>query len=443
MARHSELFRYSGMANPDITSGANMILSGLGTPGELADKANVRQRLELQDLRQAKQDALATPGTPEWNAAQQAQQEMKISALGAEQAWKMQNDPVYQNALAAVKRETPGTPEWTEAQKALQNMKLQGLSAELELKKKIDPVYQAQINALSVAESERKGKELLAKEIMGLPTEIITKTEITPEQREAAKIGLESAAVVNAGDVYNREFAKLRTPVTVAEPIIVEGYEVTPGRTAVMSEEEAHQEALKRAGLLDVVAGKAPVINEGLLPKAGTTEVKKKLTADELTQAKLDATIKAVKEGKVPATLALEVANKLTPIKTSKEKIDEAELVLKQQEFLEKQKKNYYGKSGGSGKGDWLKPLEEVYKTYGTPDIAGEGQRAGIELKLSQLQMQNSASDTDMANAIESSRGVYANPGGLGVAEEEFKEAVELNLLKILRDKKAKEVETK
>ena len=325
-------------------------------------------------------------------------------------------------------------------------MKLQGLSAELELKKKIDPVYQAQLDALRIAENDRKGKELLAKEIMGLPTETVTKTEITPAQREAAKIGLESSAVTNAGDVYNREFAKLRAPVTVSEPVLVEGYEVTPGKTAVMSEEEAHQEALKRAGLLDVVAGKAPVIDESRLPKVGVTESKKTLTAEELTQAKLNATIKAAQEGKVPAALALEVATKLTPVKTSKEKIDEAELVLKQQEFLEKQSKNYYGKSGGSGKGDWSSTLKEMFTEHGKPDYFswfGSGQQAEIENKLIDLQLKENASDVDMANAIRASQLVYANVGSLGVDEDGFKDAVETNLLKILRDKKAKEVETK
>lgn len=329
-----------------IGESLNNLLNGV-RDREIQDAQYARQA--AQDARQARLDALNTPGSPEWVAAQKAQQEMKIGGLSAEQQWKMQNDPVYQNALAAAKRETPGTPEWTAAQKALRTMKLEGMTEEQNWKMKNDPAYQAQINALNLAESERKGKELLAKEIMGLPTEIVTKTEITPAQREAARVGLESAAVVNAGDVYNREFAKLRTPVTVSEPVLVEGYEVTPGKTAVMSEEEAHQEALKRAGLLDVVAGKAPVINEGLLPKVGVTESKKKLTAEELTQAKLNATIKAAQEGKVPAALALEVATKLTPTKTQKEKLEEAKLELDIAEFKEKQAKGYYGKGGGSG----------------------------------------------------------------------------------------------
>ena len=407
--------------------------------GQMIIQDETRVRQARQDARQDKQDLLATPGTPEWLAAQKAQQEMKIGGLSAEQQWKMQNDPVYQNALAAVKRETPGTPEWTEAQKALQNMKLQGLSAELELKKKIDPVYQAQINALSVAENDRKGRELLAKEIMGLPTETVTKTEITPAQREAAKIGLESAAVVNAGDVYNKEFAKLRTPVTVAEPVLVEGYEVTPGKTAVMSEEEAHQEALKRAGLLDVVAGKAPVINEGLLPKVGVTESKKTLTAEELTQAKLNATIKAAQEGKVPAALALEVATKLTPVKTSKEKIDEAKFGLDVDEFKAKKEAGYWdshkkGPDDGSGKAIRT-ALNDMFETHGKPDLVGTGDRADMEEKLAKLQTEKGYSDAQMASAIEKARGIYGK-AWFGVNEDGFIEAVKEGLGKLQPPKK-------
>ena len=408
--------------------------------GQMIIQDENRVRQARQDARQDKQDLLATPGTPEWLAAKEAEKTLKMDSMAAEQKWKAEFDPVYQNALAVQKQSIVGSPEYNEAQKTL---------TKLEQDKKWfdwnnNPETKAKLDEINRLKTERAGQELLAKAIVGIPTEKMTSTTITPEQVQQTRVGLESAAVVNAGNVYNREFAKLRTPVTVSEPVLVEGYEVTPGKTAVMSEEEAHQEALKRAGLLDVVAGKAPAINEGLLPKVGVTESTKTLTAEELTQAKLNATIKAAQEGKVPAALALEVATKLTPVKTSKEKIDEAELVLKQQEFLEKQSKNYYGKSGGgSGKGDWLKTLEDTYKTYGTPDVIGEGQRAGIELKLSQLQSRENASDADMANAIESSRGVYAYPGGLGVAEDEFKEAVELNLLKILRDKKAKEVKTK
>ena len=333
MGRGSDLFRYSGMANPDITSGARLLLEGLGTPSDLVDKANVRERVELQDARQARLDALNTPGSAEWLAAQKAQQ-----------AWRADNDPVYQNALAAAKRETPGTPEWAAAQKLLQELKISGMTAEMNFRKKYDPVYQAQVNALGIAENERKGREALAGAIMGLPTDKITKTTITPEQASAVRTWLESEAVVNAGNVYNREYAKLTKPDTTLDVDATGEVRMIP-TTPAMSSEEAHQEALKRAGLLGVVAGQSPNIDESKLPKVGTTEAKTKLTADELTQAKIDATRNLVKEGKVPASVALEVATKLTPVKTQKEKLEEAKLALDIEEFKAKEKGGMYKKS--------------------------------------------------------------------------------------------------
>ena len=410
------------------------------TLGQMIVQNEAEKQQELTRARQARQDALATPGSPEWLAAKEAEKTLRLDMMGAEHDWNMKNNPTYRATI-------PGTEEYETLRKnktADQISLIDAQSAARLREQLANPATKILMSKYAQEQKLQAGQEALAKEIMGLPTEIVTKTEVTPAQREAAKLGLESAAVVNAGDVYNREFAKLRTPVTVSEPVLVEGYEVTPGSTAVMSEEEAHQEALKRAGLLDVVAGKSPVINESVLPKVGVTESKKKLTTEELTQAKLNAAIKAAQEGKVPAALALEVANKLTPTKTQKESLEEAKFALDVEEFKEKKAKNYYGKSGsGSGKGDWLKTLEETYKTYGTPDVLGEGQRAGIELTLSKLQSRENASDADMASAIESSRGVYAYPGGLGVDEDKFKEAVELNLLKIIRDKKTKELGNK
>lgn len=385
-------------------------------------------------IRQAKQDALATPGTPEWLAAQKAQQEMKIGGMGAEQAWKMENDPVYKNALAAATRETPGTPEWTAAQDALQKLKISGMTAEMDFKKKNDPMYQAQINALNVAEKDRLGRETLANAIIGLPTETVTKTTVTPEQVDKARVSLESAAVTSAGDVYNKEFTRLTKPETRLD-VDANGEVILVNTAPAISPEEAHQKAMEKAKLLDVVAGNAPAINEKLLPKAGTTEAKKKLTADELTQAKLDATVRAVKEGKVPAAVALEVASKLTPVKTQKEKIDEAEYLLKEKEFQEKKASGYWkhgnGKGGGTGDGV-RKALDEVYKDYGTPDLIGTGDQARIANKLAETQSAGSGySDDEMKKAINMAAGVYGNPGGIGVNEDGFIEAVQRNLLKL------------
>ena len=46
--------------------------------GQMIIQDENRVRQARQDARQDKQDLLATPGTPEWLAAQKAQQEMKI-----------------------------------------------------------------------------------------------------------------------------------------------------------------------------------------------------------------------------------------------------------------------------------------------------------------------------------------------------------------------------
>lgn len=402
---------------------------------------------ELTRAREARQEALNTPGTPEWKAAQQAQQEMKISALGAEQAWRANNDPVYQNALVAMKRETPGSPEWNEAQKIIQDRNMSNKLEEYKLRRQYDPSVIAQFQALDIAKKDRDGQDFIGKQFFGIPKETVTSTTTTAEDVQKIKEQVEMNAVVNAGKVFNDEYARLTTPVKkpIGESIkiegdIVTGFKSTPTAQTQISEEEAYLAALKKSGLDKLLNGESIQLDPSIvLPKAGTTKTSKKLTPEEITQLKLDVLKTGVEQGKVPAVLAMEVANKLTPTKTQKEKLEEAKFALDLEEFKEKKVKNYYGKSGrDSGKGDWLKTLEETYKTYGTPDIIGEGQRADIELTLSKLQSRENASDADMANAIESARGVYAYPGGLGVDEDKFKEAVELNLLKIVRDKKAK-----
>ena len=413
MARGSDLFRYSGMANPDITSGARMILEGLQTPGKIADKMQADENLELQKARQARLDALATPGSPEWLAAKEAEKTLKLDMMGAEHDWNMKNNPTYRATI-------PGTEEYETLRKnktADQIAIIDAQSAARLREQLANPATKILMSKYAQEQKLQAGQEALANEIMGLSNEKVTSTTITPEQVEKARAELESSAITNAGQIYDREYAKLtKAPGFDSQEMAIDytsGFSTNPKYKASLSPEEAHQEALKRAGLLDVIEGKAPVINESLLPKAGTTKTIEKLTAEELNQAKLDAVIKAAQEGKVPAALAMEVANKLTPTKTQKERLEEAKFALDLEEFKEKKAKNYYGKSGSnSGKGNWLKTLEETYKTYGTPDVLGEGQRADIELTLSKLQSRENASDADMANAIESARGVYAYPGG-------------------------------
>lgn len=422
---------FSGARNIiDPLEGLRASMQQAGTNlGQMIIQDENRVRQARQDARQDKQDLLATPGTPEWIAAQKAQQEIKIGGMGAEQAWKMENDPVYKNALAAAIRETPGTPEWTAAQDALQKLKINGMTAEMDFKKKNDPMYQAQINALNVAEKDRLGRETLANAIIGLPTETVTKTTVTPEQVDKARVSLESAAVTSAGDVYNKEFTRLTKPETRLD-VDANGEVILVNTAPAISPEEAHQKAMEKAKLLDVVAGNAPVINESMLPKAGTTEAKKKLTADELTQAKLDATVRAVKEGKVPAAVALEVASKLTPVKTQEQKIAEGKLALDIKEFEAKDKGGMYKKShDDKAKGDWIKSYDAMIKTYGSPDLIGKGDQADIEAKLSKIQS-TGYSDKEMTAAIDAARGVYGG-ATFGVDEDGFLKAVQSNLLRL------------
>ena len=191
---------------------------------------------------------------------------------------------------------------------------------------------------------------------------------------------------------------------------------------------DAFDPAMEKAKLLDLVAGKAPVINESMLPKAGTVKTEKAKTPEELTQAKLDAGARLVKEGLVPATIFMDVANKLTPVKSAKEKLEEEKFGLDVLEFKEKQAKNYYGKSGGggSGKGDWIKTYDAMITTYGDP---GKYDRPAIEKFLSDLQG-TQYSDSEMSDAIDYARGIY---GGslVGVDENGFKDAVKTYLGKL------------
>ena len=440
MALKFDTFRYGGMATPDIIAGSKMILEGLGTPGDLVDKANIRERAELQDarlanqdLRQAKQDALATPGTPEWLAAKEAEKALKMDSMAAEQKWKAEFDPVYQNALAVQKQSIVGSPEYNEAQKTLtkleQDKKLFDWNNNPEIKAKLD-----EINRLK---TERASQELLAKAIIGVPTEKITNTTITPEQVQQTRAGLESAAVTNAGSKFNEIYSKLTTP---SEPVIT--YEVdsfggqipittVPGKPT-MSAEEAQQEALKRVGLLDVIEGKAPVIDESLLPKAGTTSKTDKKTEAELTQAKLDILTKAVNEGKIPATMALEVANKLNP-KISQEQILAINKDDREERKLTAQiEGGEFKKAQKSSTGNWLQTYNDMMTIYGD---AGSYDRPDIADELAKLQQGGEHSDSDMSAAINAASGVYGR-SVIGVNEDGFVESVK-EYLKNIRAKEA------
>lgn len=431
MGRGSDLFRYSGMANPDITSGANMILSGLGTPGELADKATAKQRVEMQDLRQAKADAMATPGTPEWLAAKEAEKELKMGLVAAEHNWKMENDKGYRATIV-------GTEEYELARKnklSDETALLNAQSAARIAEKKADPTTGILLSKYAQELKDKKFQEVLAGEVVNIPTEKTVTATTTQEQQDKARTGLESAAVVNAGKVYNDEYTKLITPTSSGATYTLPGGEVIelqkPG--TAMTPEEAHQKAMEKAKLLDVVAGNAPVIDEKSLPKIGTTETKVKYTPAEINQLKLDKAKELYTKGQIPASMVVELGKAITPVKTQKEKIDEAEYLLKEKEFQEKKASGYWkhstGKGGGNGDGV-RKELDELYKTYGKPDLIGTGDQARIAMKLAETQSAGSGySDDEMKKAINRAAGVYGNPGNPGVDEDGFVEAVQRNLL--------------
>ena len=263
---------------------------------------------------------------------------------------------------------------------------------------------------------------------------------ITPEQVAQTRAGLESAAVTNAGSKFNEIYSKLTTP---SEPVIT--YEVdsfggqvpitkVPGKPA-MSAEEAQQEALKRAGLLDVVAGNAPKIDEKSLPKIGTTKTEIKKTDQEKAQAKIDALLAANAKGEISNTLTMASIKAITNPLTHEQE-------LADKKYLLDVKKANADKNGPS-KGTWGVEVKGMFEKHGYPDSIGTGDQADIEGKLASLQGTYDASDTDMSNAIRNAQLIYANIGSPGVDENGFKKAVEANLIKLALDKKAKEIHSK
>lgn len=406
------------------------------TLGQMIVQDEAQKQQDLTRAREARQDALNTPGTPEWVAAQQAQQEMKISGMDAEQKWKAENDLVYQNALLVMKRETPGSPEWNDAQKIIQNMNMSNKLEEYKLKRLYDPSVIAQFQALDIAKKDIADQEHIGKQFFALPTEKVTTTTVTPEDLQKVKEQAESATTTNAGAKYNLIYDSLvnpkKTPINKSIKIegdIINGFKATPTTQLKMTPEKAHVKALKESGLQDLLDNGTISIDPSIiLPKVGTTSKEEKYTDDERTQLKLDLLKKGVDSGKISARLAMEVATKLQPVKSAKEKLEEKKFGLDVLEFNEKQRQNYYGKNGlgGSGKGNWIKTYDAMITTYGDP---GKYDRPSIEKTLSDLQG-TKYSDSEMSDAIEAARGTY---GGsfVGVDEIGFTDAVKTYLEKL------------
>jgi uncharacterized protein YwgA len=355
-------FRHSNIAAPDLSKGAALIVQGLNTPG------NIALQMEAQN-RQKQQDALATPGTPEWAAAQAAKQKYALDTMTKEQAWREENDLAYK--------------------------------AKLE-----------EINRLN---SERNAKELLAKEIMGMPTKKsvtnVVNPAVTKLDVDNARQNILDARYQNAGEIYADEYAKLTAPtVSKADGISStidnrvqnipnpgaytgHGYKNNipttngmglysnvpanykgpinnsvvsvkdalelPKQAEPMTNEEAHRIALQKAGLSEDMVGKEFTVAENKLPKVSKEVTKtsmKKLSDEELIQGKLDIVKRLVNEGAIPAALGLEVANKINAPKTAAEKTAELKYLLdlreenrKDKELTAKIKSGYFGKSSGQG----------------------------------------------------------------------------------------------
>lgn len=444
--QRSELFRYSGMSAPDITSGARMFVSGLEMPEKIADDFRLKERQDAQELRlvnqdarQAKLDELNTPGSAAWVEAEKAKQEMKLGGMSKEQAWKSANDPVYQNALVVMKRETPGSPEWNDAQKIIQNMNISNKREEYKLKGQYDPSVIAQFQALEIAKKDRAGQDFIGNEFFKIPREKVI--IYTPEDVQKVKEQAESAATTNAGKVFNDEYARLTTPVKkpISESIkiegnIITGFKATPTEQTQISEEEAYLAALKKSGLDKLQNGESIQIDPSIvLPKAGTTSKKEKYTPEEIIQLKLDALKTGVEQGKVPAGLAMEVATKLQPVKSAKDIREDTKVAIDMAEFEAKKKADYWshqkGPDNGSGKAIRT-ALDDMFKTYGGPDIIGTGDRADMEEKLAKLQTNKGYTDAQMTSVIEKSRGIYGN-SLFGVDENGFLRAVEEGLGKL------------
>ena len=354
MSRRTELFRYSGMANPDITSGANMIIGGLETPGKINDKIMLQER-------DARKEALATPGTPEWLAAKEAEKELKMGLVAAEHNWKMENDKGYRATIV-------GTEEYELARKnklSDETALLNAQSAARIAEKKADPTTGILLSKYAQELKDKKFQEVLAGEVVKVPDNKIVTTTTTQDQQDKARTGLESAAVVNAGKVYNDEYTKLTTPTSSGATYTLPGGEVIelqkPG--TAMTPEEAHQKAMEKAKLLDVVAGNAPVIDEKSLPKVGITEKEVKLTPTEINQLRLNKAKDLYNQGQIPASLVVEYNKALNPVKTAEQSLAESKLGLEIARFVEQKAKNYYGHSANENA---YSVGEKLYAAAGT-----------------------------------------------------------------------------
>lgn len=438
--RQSELFRYSGMTNPDITTGAKMFVSGLEMPEKIADDFRLKERQEAQDTRQAKQDALNTPGSSEWMAAKEAEKTLKMDVLAAEHDWNMKNNPVYRATI-------PGTEEYEAIRKNKTADQISIINAESAARLKehaANPANRILMAKYAQELKDQNDQKTVAKDFFAMPKEDIIETKVTPEDVTAVKNQLEGNATTRAGAKYNAIYENLVKPKTELD-VDANGEVVTYQANPTSTPEEAHAKALKESGLQDLLDSGTIKIDDNQLPKVGITSKKITYTPEQIAQKKLDIVTEAVNKGKISPIVGLEVANKITPVKSAKDIREDAKVAIDVEEFKAKKAADYWGKDkkspdGGSGKA-LRSALEDMFKTYGEPDVLpsvlGRGDRADMEEKLAKLQIDNDATDAEMTSIMEKARGVYGN-SLVGVNQNGFLRAVEEGLGKIPK-KKSKE----
>lgn len=312
--------------------------------GQMITQDETRVRQARQDARQDKQDLLATPGSPEWIAAKEAEKNLKLDVTAAEHDWNMKNNPAYRVNI-------PGTEEYNSvrANKTADEIALINARSAVDLARDAaNPTTKILLAKYNQELKDKKYQEVLAGEVVKVPdNKIVTTTTTTQDQQDKARTGLESAAVVQGGNKFNELYTKYTTPIDAGTTYTIPGGEVlelTKPKSA-MTPEEAHQKALKESGLLDVINGAAPVINEKSLPKVGTTEKEVKLTPTEINQLRLNKAKDLYNQGQIPASLVVEYNKALNPVKTAEQKLAESKLGLEIERFVEQKAKNYYGHS--------------------------------------------------------------------------------------------------
>ncbi len=329
MALPESKFRYSGIANPDLTAGAKLIMAGLQTPGNLAnqmqeqDRANVLLKLKQQEAQQGQQL---------FDLKMQEQDRLNKDRAGKELlASELMKLPTQKSSTSVV------TPAVTQAD--VNSVRDGLLNKQYDVGTKYSEVF------------DKLSGETISKPVPGQFKESSNYTSVnvpgTQNQKYTDSATGESLMFdpnsVVGKLVYGDKYFKKDVPIDN----ISEVQKYTP--------EQMHEIALKESGYSSDIG-----VYEDKLPKLSkevTKTTMKNLSETDLKQGKLDLIKRLTNEGSIPATMALEVANKINAPKTKKEQLDELKYLLdvkeaarKDKELEAKIKSGYFGKSS-SGKG--------------------------------------------------------------------------------------------